>query len=279
MRITVDGKTAPGIGAKDIALSIIAAHRRRRRAGPRGRICRQRDRGAVDGRPHDAVQHVDRGRRALRHGGAGRDHVRLSARAGRLRRRARRSTAPSRTGRALPADRDAMFDREVTLDAAAIAPIVTWGTTPGRRAADRRAACPIRRAKPMRHARKYVRDALDYMGIAPGTKLTDITIDRVFIGSCTNARIEDLRAAAAVLAGRASKVPGLVSPGSSHGQAAGRRGRPRPHLPRRRARMGGLRLLDVRRHQWRHGAAGRALRLDHQPQFPRPAGPAARARI
>jgi 3-isopropylmalate/(R)-2-methylmalate dehydratase large subunit len=60
-----------------------------------------------------------------------------------------------------------------------------------------------------------VSEALDYMGIAPGKKLTDIAIDRIFIGSCTNARIEDLRAAAAVLAGRLSKVPGLVSPGSS----------------------------------------------------------------
>ena len=62
---------------------------------------------------------------------------------------------------------------------------------------------------------QYLRDALDYMAIAPGKKLTEIQIDRVFIGSCTNSRIEDLRAAAAVLAGRASKVPGLVSPGSS----------------------------------------------------------------
>jgi 3-isopropylmalate/(R)-2-methylmalate dehydratase large subunit len=53
------------------------------------------------------------------------------------------------------------------------------------------------------------------MGLMPGTRLTNITIDRIFIGSCTNARIEDLRAAAAVLAGRMSKVPGLVSPGSS----------------------------------------------------------------
>jgi 3-isopropylmalate/(R)-2-methylmalate dehydratase large subunit len=62
---------------------------------------------------------------------------------------------------------------------------------------------------------RYLREALDYMGIAPGEKLTDIAVDRVFIGSCTNARIEDLRAAAAVLAGRTSKVPGLVSPGST----------------------------------------------------------------
>jgi 3-isopropylmalate/(R)-2-methylmalate dehydratase large subunit len=60
-----------------------------------------------------------------------------------------------------------------------------------------------------------LRDALDYMGIAPGKRLTDIAVDRVFIGSCTNARIEDLRAAAAVLSGRTSKVPGLVSAGSS----------------------------------------------------------------
>jgi len=62
---------------------------------------------------------------------------------------------------------------------------------------------------------KYLREALDYMGLMPGTKLTDIAVNRIFIGSCTNARIEDLRAAAAVLAGRVSKVPGLVSPGSS----------------------------------------------------------------
>src|SRR5262249_56874142 len=62
---------------------------------------------------------------------------------------------------------------------------------------------------------KYLREALDYMGLMPGTKLTNIAVDRIFIGSCTNARIEDLRAAAAILAGRVSKVPGLVSAGSS----------------------------------------------------------------
>jgi 3-isopropylmalate/(R)-2-methylmalate dehydratase large subunit len=115
---------------------------------------------------------------------------------------------------ALASDPDATFDREVTLEADAIAPIVTWGTTPDDALPiDGCVPDPSREANPVRA--KYLRDALDYMAIAPGKKLTEIAIDRVFIGSCTNSRIEDLRAAAAVLAGRVSKVPGLVSPGSS----------------------------------------------------------------
>ena len=90
-----------------------------------------------------------------------------------------------------------------------IAPIVTWGTTPDDALPiDGNVPDPARETDPVRA--KYLRDALDYMGIAPGKKLADIAIDRIFIGSCTNARIEDLRAAAAVLAGRRSKVPGLV---------------------------------------------------------------------
>jgi 3-isopropylmalate/(R)-2-methylmalate dehydratase large subunit len=114
----------------------------------------------------------------------------------------------------LRSDDDAVFDREVTLDAEAIAPIVTWGTTPDDALPiDGSAPDPASENDPIRA--RYVRDALDYMAIPPGKKLSEITIDRVFIGSCTNARIEDLRAAAAVLSGRASKVPGLVSPGSS----------------------------------------------------------------
>jgi 3-isopropylmalate/(R)-2-methylmalate dehydratase large subunit len=107
-----------------------------------------------------------------------------------------------------------VFDREVALDAAAIAPAVTWGTTPeDALPIDASVPDPAREADPARA--EYLRDALDYMGIAPGKKLTSIAIDRIFIGSCTNARIEDLRAAAAVIAGHKSKVPGLVSPGSS----------------------------------------------------------------
>jgi 3-isopropylmalate/(R)-2-methylmalate dehydratase large subunit len=114
----------------------------------------------------------------------------------------------------LASDPGAAFDREVTLDATAIAPIVTWGTTPDDALPiDASVPDPAREPDPLRA--QYLRDAIDFMGVAPGKKLTEIAIDRVFIGSCTNARIEDLRAAAAVLAGRVAKVPGLVSPGSS----------------------------------------------------------------
>jgi 3-isopropylmalate/(R)-2-methylmalate dehydratase large subunit len=115
---------------------------------------------------------------------------------------------------ALTSEDGAEFDREVELDAGAIAPIVTWGTSPqDALPIDASVPDPAREGDAARA--KYLHEALDYMGLMPGTKLADIAIDRIFIGSCTNARIEDLRAAAAVLAGRVSKVPGLVSPGSS----------------------------------------------------------------
>ncbi len=103
----------------------------------------------------------------------------------------------------LASDADAAFDREIEIDAADIAPTVTWGIVPEQ-------AAPITSAVPSDAAP----DALDYMGLRPGQSLDGLAIDQVFIGSCTNARIEDLRAAAVVLAGRKAKVPGTVSPGS-----------------------------------------------------------------
>jgi 3-isopropylmalate/(R)-2-methylmalate dehydratase large subunit len=114
----------------------------------------------------------------------------------------------------LGSDPGAPFDREVLIDATAIAPFVTWGISPeDALPIDDHVPDPARAQSPERA--KYLLGAIDYMGLEPGMPITDIAIDRVFIGSCTNARIEDLRAAAIVLAGRVSKVPGLVSPGSS----------------------------------------------------------------
>jgi 3-isopropylmalate/(R)-2-methylmalate dehydratase large subunit len=213
MRISVEGTTAPGIAAKDIALAIIA------------------DIGA-DGAQGHAIEFVGSAIRTLSMEGrltlcnmsieAGGRCGMVAPDAATFAYLKGRPFAPKgadfdraiETWAALVSDTDAVFDREVTLDGNAIAPIVTWGTTPDD-------ALPIDGQVPSptgvgdEERVKYLREALDYMGLKPGTKLTDIAIDRVFIGSCTNARIEDLRAAAAVLAGRASKVPGLVSPGST----------------------------------------------------------------
>jgi 3-isopropylmalate/(R)-2-methylmalate dehydratase large subunit len=114
----------------------------------------------------------------------------------------------------LVSDEDAAFDREVTLDAHEIAPIVTWGTSPeDALPITATVPDPAREPDPARAAK--IRAALDYMGLVPGRPLEGTPIDRVFIGSCTNARLEDLRAAAAILKGRRARVPGMISPGSS----------------------------------------------------------------
>jgi 3-isopropylmalate/(R)-2-methylmalate dehydratase large subunit len=213
MRISLDGRLAPGITAKDIVLAIIA-------------------RIGADGATGHAVEFAGSTIRALSMEGRltlCNMSIEAGARSGMI--------APDETtfgyvkGRpysppesaferaveawtALATDADAQFDREVELDAADIAPIVTWGTSP-QDALPIDASVPDPAREPDAARAKYLREALDYMALRPGTKLTDVGIDRIFIGSCTNARIEDLRAAAAVLSGRKSKVPGLVSPGSS----------------------------------------------------------------
>jgi 3-isopropylmalate/(R)-2-methylmalate dehydratase large subunit len=123
--------------------------------------------------------------------------------------------------RSLPTDPDAVFDREVTLDAAALTPFVTWGTNPAQ-AGPLGSVVPDPDAMPDPAARATAQRALAYMDLAPGTPLTDIAVDTVFVGSCTNGRLEDLRAAAEVLRGRkvASGVRMLVVPGSMAVKAA-----------------------------------------------------------
>jgi len=114
----------------------------------------------------------------------------------------------------LPSDTDAVFDRTLTIDASTIAPQVSWGTSPGM-VMDVDRPVPDLNAVPG-YSENDVRKALDYMGLNPGQKLTETPLDIVFIGSCTNSRIEDLRRAAAVLDGRkkADHLRLMVVPGS-----------------------------------------------------------------
>jgi len=120
------------------------------------------------------------------------------------------------TWRQLRSDDDAPFARMVTLEAGTIEPMVTWGTSPDQAAAVTGVVPhPDREATPAR--RRDAARAIAYMGLEPGMRLEDVRIDRAFIGSCTNARIEDLRDAAQVLRGRrvAPGVRAMVAPGSS----------------------------------------------------------------
>ena len=116
--------------------------------------------------------------------------------------------------RALPGDDGARFDREVTLDGTALEPMLTWGTSP-EEALPVSARIPDPQDMSDANQRAHALQALAYMDLKPGMALTDIQIDRAFIGSCTNGRIEDLRAAAMVLKGRKATIPAWVSPGST----------------------------------------------------------------
>jgi len=117
--------------------------------------------------------------------------------------------------RALSSDRDACFEREVQIDAAGVRPMVSWGTNPSQ-VVPLGGLVPDPSAMANTELRAAAERALAYMDLAPGTPIADIRIDRVFIGSCTNSRIEDLRVAAAIVRGRrvAPHVRAMVVPGS-----------------------------------------------------------------
>jgi len=122
--------------------------------------------------------------------------------------------------RKLPTDPGAKFDRELVIDASMLTPYVSWGTSPGM-VAPVTASVPDPAKVENESDRKSFERALEYMDLKAGTKLEDVNIDRVFIGSCTNGRIEDLRAAAKVVAGHkvSSHVNAMVVPGSQQVKA------------------------------------------------------------
>ena len=213
MKVEITGTLAPGVTAKDITLSVIGATGT---AGGTGHVieyCGEAIRAlSMEGRMTVCNMAIEGGARAgliapdektfeyLR----GRPHAPKGA----------AWEAAVAWWRTLHTDAGAHFDKVVTLAGGDIAPVVTWGTSP-------EDVLPITATVPDPEnfaggKVEAARRALDYMGLKPGTRLADIPIDAVFIGSCTNGRIEDLRAAAAILRGRrlAPGVRGMVVPGS-----------------------------------------------------------------
>lgn len=209
MRLRFDGTPTPGVGAKDMALHWIAALGS---DGARGHAIEYAGTAVqglgVEGRLTLCNLSIEGGARC---GMVAPDALTFDWLRG-------RPFAPADFARAcadwtgLITDDGAVFDQEVRFEMADIAPIVTWGTSPDdalpitAMIPDPACAAPDRAAA--------MADALAYMDLRAGQPLQSVQVDQVFIGSCTNARIEDLRAAAAVLSGRRSKVPGMVAPGS-----------------------------------------------------------------
>ena len=214
MRVTVNGKLPIGVTAKDIALAIIA---KIGTAGGTGHVIEYAGEAirslSMEGRMTLCNMTIEAGARA---GLIAADEVTFQYIAGKP--RAPKAAAFENAlmyWKTLKSDEGAKFDVEVTLDAADIVPMVTWGTSPEQ-------ALPVTSSVPDPAAfaddnqRASVERALAYMGLRPGEALQDVKIDRVFIGSCTNGRIEDLRAAAAIVRGKkvASHVGAMVVPGS-----------------------------------------------------------------
>lgn len=214
MRITVEGELSFGVTAKDVILAIIA---RIGAAGATGHVIEYAGSAIVglsmEGRFTLCNMSIEAGGRA---GMVAPDEKTFAYLKGRpyAPEGADWDEAVSRW-RMLRTDEGATFDRDVALDAVDIAPMVTWGVSP-QDAAPITDAVPDPADEPDAERREGIENALAYMGLAPKTPLSDIVIDRVFIGSCTNSRIEDLRAAAAVARGRkvADGIVAWIVPGS-----------------------------------------------------------------
>ena len=214
MRITVDGALAEGVTAKDVVLAIIAHIGA---AGATGHVIEYAGsavRGlSMEGRLTLCNMSIEAGGRA---GMVAPDDTTFAYMEGRpYAPKGAAWDAALERWRALPSDPGARFDREVALDAAAIAPMVTWGNSP-EDALPITGRVPSPDDAPDAERRESMARTLEYMGLAPGTPLAEVPVERVFIGSCTNSRIEDLRSAAAIARGRkvAEGVRAWVVPGS-----------------------------------------------------------------
>jgi 3-isopropylmalate/(R)-2-methylmalate dehydratase large subunit len=210
MRVTVDGVLGAGVTAKDVILAIIA---KIGAAGGTGQVIEYAGEVframSMEGRMTVCNMSIEAGARA---GMVAPDETTFAYLKGRPYAPAEWEKAVA-FWRTLPSDADAVFDREVWMDGSAIAPMVTWGTSPEDAAeVTGRVPDPGEIADPER--RGAVERALAYMGLAAGQAVDSIPIDRVFIGSCTNSRIEDLRAAASVAKGRKAVVRTMVVAGS-----------------------------------------------------------------
>jgi 3-isopropylmalate/(R)-2-methylmalate dehydratase large subunit len=211
MRITVSGALGPHISAKDLALHVIAAIGT---GGAQGHALEYAGEAisalSMEGRLTLCNMSIEAGARCAM---VAPDDTTFAWIRGRPFAPEGEAFAQAVAAwRELKTDVGAVFDREHGFDASDVAPTVTWGVTP-EDALPVTGHVPALPAEPAQRAAMV--DALAYMGLTPGERLTEIAVDRVFIGSCTNARLEDLRAAAAVLRGRKARVPGLISPGSS----------------------------------------------------------------
>ena len=214
MRITVNGQPGFGVEAKDIILALIG---QLGIAGGNGHVIEYAGDTiksfSMEGRMTICNMSIEAGARA---GLVAPDETTFEYLKGKPMSPKGGAWEQAITGwRSLPSDEGAQYDTEISLEAADIAPQVTWGTNPEEvLSVTSRVPNPSEAGDEDRQ-RKWAR-SLEYMDLTPGTQLTDVSIDRVFIGSCTNGRIEDLRAAATVAKGRrvASHVGAMVVPGS-----------------------------------------------------------------
>jgi len=218
----ITGRRAPGVSAKDLILALIG---KIGTAGASGHVIEYTGDAvralSMEERMTVCNMSIEAGARA---GMVAPDEVTFDYLEGRPRAPAGAAWAAAlERWQTFRSDATARYDAQVRLDAAAVGPQVTWGTTAGMVAdITARVADPAQLSETEREAATR---ALEYMGLKPGTPLAGIPIDRVFLGSCTNARIEDLRAAATIVRGRhvASRVRAMVVPGSQRVKAQAER--------------------------------------------------------